>query len=135
ALRLTVGQAAPPVHRGARTGVDRPAKTGQARCLSYESAWKRRLLLHLGQAGLTGTPATWRRSRRRNHVLRGCSRPPTATSPCSGSASRNQPALVLPTRQCARAAQRRPAPKEPARPSLPDRPPFTLREPGTQGPR
>jgi hypothetical protein len=97
------------------TGGLSPAEAGTTGQLS----WKRCLLRDLGQAGLTATPSPRATSCRRNHGGRGCSGSPATCCPRRRSARRNQPALGPDACRCARAAQRRPAPKEPARLELP----------------
>src|SRR5262249_15929602 len=81
--------------------------------------------LDLGQAGLTGPPSHCHWRRRRGHVGRGRTRPPTSPVTVRRSAGRNQPALVGPARQCAQAPLRPPPPAHPPHPFLPTHHPST----------
>ena len=127
ALGADVGQCAraaqrrPAPEEPARPGLpDRGASSGKQGRLVFDR-WRRCLLHDLGQGRLTDSPDQEVTMVGRDDEPRRCSRPPDHGHLLVRSASRKQPFLVTNVWQSARAAQRRPAPEEPARPTPPDR--------------
>jgi len=84
--------------------------------------WKRRLLRDLGQGRLTDSPGCAPSGGWWDRAWRGRSRPPTAGWCARRSARRKQPSPGRHAQPSARAARRRPAAKQPARPALPGSP-------------